>query len=80
MSYSAKTKRDGRTDRQTDRQTDGQGGVAGAPTAPAGDKKEGGGGRTRPILDFLVHIYPLIYINLHVKYVKQSDEEPFELK
>ena len=25
--------------------------------------------QTRPIL---VHIYPLIYINLHLKYVKQS--------
>ena len=23
----------------------------------------------------LVHIYPLIYINLHVKYVKQSDKK-----
>ena len=51
LSYSAKTKRDGRTDRQTDRQTDrrmdrqtdGRGGVAispvPGPTAPAGDNK-----------------------------------------
>ena len=35
----------------------------------------GGGGRfnnqTGPLL---VHIYPLIYINLHVKYVKPSDK------
>ena len=33
----------------------------------------GGGGGASIIRKFLVHIYPLFYINLHVKYSKPFD-------
>ena len=34
----------------------------------------GGGGFNSQTGPILVHIYPLIHINLHVKYAKQSDK------